>query len=95
MINKQIDGLKNLTHGSVSMQNQDPTLDLHEKHYLFTSAIEVTIEEHLELLASPKKCDKLGLDNTYEREVYSHRHEWYGWPPCPPIDPDEELYCLL
>jgi len=62
-----------------------------ERHLLFTCGIAVTLDEHLALLQSPKKCDLLGIDNTYEREVYGHRHEWYGWPELPPIDPNEEV----
>ena len=65
-------------------------MDEPERHFLFTSGIEVTLDEHLELLASPKKCNLLGIDNTEERLVYSHRHEWYGWPSLPEINPGEE-----
>lgn len=60
-------------------------------HMLLTCGIEVTVEQHLELLESPKKCDLLGLDNTYERLVYGQRHEWFGWPEMPEIDPNEEI----
>lgn len=63
-----------------------------ETHFLLTAGIEVTIEQHLDLLASPKKCDKLGVDNTHERLVYGHQHEWFGWPLMPDIDPNEEMY---
>jgi len=59
-------------------------------HMLFTCGIEVTVEQHLELLASPRKCNLLGIDNTNERLVYGHKHEWYGWPEMPPINPEEE-----
>jgi len=62
-----------------------------EYHMLFTCGIEVTMQQHLELLASPKKCDKLGVDCTNERQVYEARREWYGWPEMPPIDPEEEI----
>lgn len=61
-----------------------------ETHMLFTCGIEVTLKQHLELLASPRKSNLLGIDNTEERLIYEHRHEWYGWPPIPPIDPSEE-----
>jgi hypothetical protein len=60
------------------------------RHYLLTAGIEVTMRQHLDLLASPKKCNILGIDNTYERTVYGHQHEWYNWPPLPEIDPKEE-----
>lgn len=61
-------------------------------HMLFTCGIEVTLAQHLELLASPRKCNLLGVDNTNERIVYEHRHGWYGWPEIPPINPEEEEY---
>lgn len=64
---------------------------MNETHFLFTCGVEVTLEQHLELLASPKKCDKLGVDNTSERLVYDSRREWFGWPEMPPINPDEEF----
>jgi len=64
-----------------------------EMHFLFTCGVEVTLEQHLELLASPKKCDLLGVDNTNERLVYEARREWFGWPETPPINPDEEFQC--
>lgn len=59
-------------------------------HMLFTCGVEVTLEQHLALLSSPKACNLLGVDNTDERTIYEHRHEWYGWPELPPINPDEE-----
>ena len=62
------------------------------RHHLLTSSIEVTMDQHLALLTSPKKCNALGVDNTYERLIYGHRHEWYGWPEMPEIDPNEEEY---
>lgn len=64
--------------------------DDEKRHYLFTAGIEVTIAQHLELLESPRKCNLLGVDNTNERQVYGHKHEWYGWPEMPAIDPNEE-----
>lgn len=70
------------------LQVMDP--DEPERHYLLTAGIEVTMEQHLELLASPKKCNVLGVDNTNERLVYGHQHEWYDWPEMPEIDPNEE-----
>ena len=63
-----------------------------KRHPMLTSSIEVTMEQHLELLASPRKCNKMGVDNTHERLVYGHQHEWYDWPPMPEIDPNEEDY---
>ena len=62
------------------------------RHMLLTCGVEVTLEEHLSLLASPKKCYALGVDNTLERSVYAVQHDWYGWPEMPDIDPDEEIW---
>ena len=61
-------------------------------HMLLTCGVEVTMEQHLELLASPKKCNLLGVDNAFERMVYEHQHEWFDWPPIPEIDPNDEMY---
>lgn len=61
-------------------------------HFMFTVGVEVTLEQHLELLASPKACNLLGADNTNERIIYKHRREWYGWPEAPPINPGEEEF---
>jgi hypothetical protein len=55
------------------------------------TSMEVTKEEYLELIVSPKKCMALGIDNTYERRVYTERRQWQDWPPLPPIDPNEEI----
>jgi hypothetical protein len=54
-------------------------------------SIDVTMEEHLDLLRSPKKCLALGIDITYERMIYEHRRQWNGFPPLPDIDPREEV----
>jgi len=54
-------------------------------------SIDVTLEEHLELLKSPRKCLALGIDITYERMIYEHRRQWNGFPPLPDIDPREEV----
>lgn len=63
-----------------------------EKRYtLEPMCLDVTLGEHLELLKSPKKCLAIGLDVTTERARYQTIHEWYGWPPLPPIDPSEEI----
>lgn len=66
--------------------------DEEPRHMLLTCGISVTISEHLALLASPRKCNVMGVDNTYERLVYGHKHEWYGWPEMPEIDPSEEEF---
>ncbi len=54
-------------------------------------SIDVTLEEHLDLLRSPKKCLALGIDITEERAKYDGVQEWHGWPPLPDIDPQEEV----
>jgi hypothetical protein len=54
-------------------------------------SIDVTMQEHLELLKSPRKCLALGIDITYERMVYEERRQWNGFPPLPDIDPNEEI----
>ncbi len=67
------------------VEGEEPSM-----HTLFTCGVEVTMDQHLELLASPRKCNLLGVDNTNERIIYEHRREWFGWPEMPPINPDEE-----
>lgn len=54
-------------------------------------SIDVTMAEHIELLKSPKKCLRLGIDITYERMIYEHRRQYNGFPPLPDIDPNEEI----
>lgn len=54
-------------------------------------ALDVTMEEHLELLRSPKKCLALGIDITNERLIYEEKRQWNGFPPLPDIDPREEV----
>lgn len=66
------------------------TEEAEPRHLLLTCGVEVTMKQHLDLLASPKKCNILGVDNTYERMVYENQREWWGFPELPDIDPNEE-----
>lgn len=61
------------------------------RHPLDPVNIDVTLEEHLDLLRSPKKCLALGIDITEERAKYDSVQAWHGWPPLPDIDPSEEI----
>lgn len=60
-------------------------------HTLYPWGIDVTIEEHLQFLSSPKKCHSYGVDNTYLRLEYVQKREGEGWPEMPEIDPAEEV----
>ena len=51
--------------------------------------IDVTMEEHLEILKSPKKCEELGVDFMYERMIYDHQRKYNNFPPLPEINKDE------
>lgn len=57
-------------------------------------SIDVTLEEHLELLKSPKKCLALGIDLMTERLIYAEKRQWNSFPPLPDIDPNEEIDVL-
>lgn len=61
---------------------------------LFPINIDVTLEQHLDLLKSPKKCLALGIDITFERMMYEHRRAFNDMPPLPDIDPNEEIDVL-
>lgn len=69
-----------------------PKDDGSPKHTMLTRDIEVTMDQHQFYLSSPRMCLNAGIDNYEERTVYINQHEWYGWPPCPDIDPDEETW---